>query len=353
MTDGQWLFTVFAVLYLLECVRWLPGSACVLTGTGLRWRTQQPIAQIEIAGARPAFLSVLPPLQLHLVTLPWLFAPCEEGLEILDLSGPAGALIAWDSLLPKTEGDRLHLAKGQVLKLPDEELAQEWQKRLAAWKTMDQQARERDFLNQCRQTLKAKPLDEVAARLSAQTHALRSLGFLIFIWTFVVVTGTYGWLGEGPEVLMATAALFLLLWAQAITFWLVSNRAPRPGFRFWKSLAIAFLPQHAIRAADLLCRAQPIFAHPLAALGLLDRAAGRCLAARFWKDTRYGRATSKDLQMQALEELFRRHELAVADLEEVPSRGSDSAGYCPRCLGQFRNADAVCRDCGDVPLKEW
>jgi hypothetical protein len=37
----------------------------------------------------------------------------------------------------------------------------------------------------------------------------------------------------------------------------------------------------------------------------------------------------------------------------VPPREEGSLAYCPRCLAQFRQVDALCQDCGGLVLKEW
>lgn len=354
MTDGQWLFTVFAALYLLECVRWLPGTAVVLTGAGSFWQTRRPVAPIQLAQLKPLLLPILPPQPLHLITLPWPLAPCDTGLEVCGTDDSRSAIIAWDELSPEVEGPQLHLCPTHRLRLPDEKLAAEWQQRLVAWKGMNDTARAQDFLKFARRTLDSEALTKTAARLSEQSRALRWLAASIFVWTFGVITGIYRWFGEGPEVLAAAAGLFVLLWAQAVVFWRAAKRG-QPGLRhrFWKTLAIAFLPQHAMRAADLLCRAEVTNAHPLASHGLLEEAAWRRLAVDFWKAARYGFDRSAPLQLQALETCFRHHGLDPAELEAAPVRESGSEAYCPRCLAQFRTAAAVCQDCGGITLRQW
>jgi hypothetical protein len=150
--------------------------------------------------------------------------------------------------------------------------------------------------------------------------------------------------------------LLILLWTQAVIFFRVAGRErgqSRVKYRFWKALAVAFLPQQAMRAADLLCRAQACTAHPLAARELLEDQVWRKLAARFWNNLQHGRAKSAALQTRALEAFFRHQGLALTELEEVPVRNAGSAAYCPHCYAQFVDANVECRDCGDLALKTW
>jgi len=262
--------------------------------------------------------------------------------------------LPWDSLAPAAEGPKLHLGAGLAVRLGDARLAKEWEKRLTAWRGMSEQAREKDFLKFARRSLEAKNATPTAARLTAQTRMLRWQGGVVFLWTFGVVTGVYRWFGDGLEVLAAGGALFLMLWLQAIVFWRVARRVePRLPHRFWKTLAMAFLPQQAMRAADQICRAQPFLCHPLAAHELLDAETWRSLAVRFWNQARHGHAKSAELQRRALEAFFSQRGIAPSELEEVPKREEGSAAFCPRCLAQFRQADGVCQDCGGVALKEW
>lgn len=350
MTDGQSLLLLFAALYFIECLRWLPPRSHLLIGSGLHWTGRSAFQAVELRGGCPGLLGLLPPLQTHLVALPWQFIPAEAGLELhVDARPPL--VLSWQDIRPMTDGSVLHLGRSfRVLCLSDrhagESLAQ-----VEKWLSLPQTERETDFLRYAAQTLETEPLLTAAETVSIRTRTLRFLGSAIFLWTFVVMAALYRWLGDGFVILGAAAGLFLLQFIQAVLFYRNASGLP---YRFWKSLAAAVLPQHAMRAADPLAdviKYSPF--HPLAARKLILEEAWKKLALSFWKQVRYQPSATAALQIQALESFFEIQGIAVADLETTPERQGDSVAYCPRCQVQFQAGATVCNDCGGVELRPF
>lgn len=353
MTDGQSLLLLFAALYFLECLRWLPPRSRLLLGSGTRWHSRPPFQPMELAGASPVLLAFLPPLQIHLATCPWLVVPAANGLEIQADTKRPPLLLPWDKVAPRPEGRTLHLGGGLRLRCLGEEHARHLQTLIQGWVPLPQAEREAAFLRHATATLESAPLAEQSAALSRQTRILRLLGSLLFIWTFGVVAGVYRWLGEGVAVLAAAAVLLLLQFTQAVLFHRAARGIPH---RFWKALVMALLPQHAMRAADPLCDAQAARtapSHPLAARALLGDTAWRRLAADLWKKTCYQAGATAPLQRQALETFFQSQDLKPEDLEPAPERQPGSAFYCPGCHAQFQAGATHCRDCGGVALRAF
>ncbi|MES2505372.1 MAG: hypothetical protein V4599_01630 [Verrucomicrobiota bacterium] len=350
MTDGQSLLLLFVALYLLECLRWLPPRSLLLLGHGSSWQARRPFQPVELAGGSPALLAFLPPLQAHVTTLPWLLVPAADGLEVrADRLRPL--LLPWERLSPRTEGRTLHLAPGHRVRCLSEEQARQAQQQVQQWIPLAQEAREADFLRHAEATLKSDPLTGHAEALTGRTRLLRGLGSLIFLWTFGVLVALYRWLGDDVEMLWAAGVLFVLQFTQAVVFF---RRARGLPYRFWKTLAIALLPQHAMRAADHFCQvAMPLPSHPLAARSLLGNEAWKKLAAQMWKQTRYQPAATADLQSRALESFLDQQGLAVADLEPAPAQQTGSALYCPGCQAQFQAGASRCQDCGGIELRAF
>jgi hypothetical protein len=91
----------------------------------------------------------------------------------------------------------------------------------------------------------------------------------------------------------------------------------------------------------------------LALKGLIDDRRWRLMAAAFWREMRYGSAKSADLQRRAIEDLLKRQAIDAAEFDQAPTQEEGSVAYCPRCLTQFRRADAICQDCGGLAVKTW
>jgi hypothetical protein len=253
------------------------------------------------------------------------------------------------------DGCQLRLGPGIRHRLPTEAAATVWQHRLSRWLTLTPSERESDFLHLAATSLDPAALDLAMQTLATQTQTLRRLANLMFVFCFVVISSVYRVWGDGLAVLGAAAALWLLLWTQAVLFWRTSGRLP-PGaipFRFWKTLAIAFLPQHAIRAADHFSVDPPHEAHPLAAAMLFPSAKRRGMLSRFWKAIHHGQAASKALQERAFLAFLQTQKISAQDLEDKPERQPGSMAYCPRCQAQFREVAATCQDCGGLPLRPF
>ena len=118
MTDGQWLFTLFALLYVAECVRLVPAGAWLFAWAGSRGWLRSAFAPLDFGGRRLLVLPVLPPLPAHAVLLPWRLVPCENGLEVLDEHGRPEALIAWAEVKPEVVDGALRLGPGLRLRFP-------------------------------------------------------------------------------------------------------------------------------------------------------------------------------------------------------------------------------------------
>jgi hypothetical protein len=351
MTDGQWLFTLFLVLYLVESLRLQPKSAWLLTG---RDRLSRPFLPLDFAGRHLLLLPILPPFQAFGNLRSWELVPCADGLELLDAQNGQHHVLSWDGLNPTCDGSKLILSEEKVLHCVNQASATGWQERVLRWKKLPQAAREKDFLKLAVKTLDNAALCVSLKQITLQTRFLRLLGTLIFFTCFGVITVIYRRYGDGREVLIAAATLLSLQWLQALCFWRSSRRLSTPlKHRFWKALACAFLPQNAMRAADHLCEALSPEAHPLAAASSMGDSAKLALVRCFWKSIQHTSAASAALQQRAFAAFLKAQNIQEDQLQEIPEKQPGSAAYCPRCLAQFRDAEARCKDCGDAALNAF
>ena len=360
MTDGQLLFAVFAALYLIECLRWIPSHSwiCVERAHG-RWHFRHASKNFSARGIGAVLLSPLPPFRAHFVAMPWLLVPDRAHLVVRD-EGGATTRIAWDKINPSADGSSVTLAGLAVVRMPSDSLAAEWFARLREWAAMPESDREKSFLDHAAKSLDADALQETAKTLSERTRLLHANASLILIWCFGVVSGIYAWYGETLRLWVALLVLLGLQITQAILFWRATRKAvqeTKVRHRFWKTLAAALMPQHSVRAADHICRAVNSVPHPLAARLLLDPGAFLIDAQRFWREARFQKgwrsADALPLEAIALECFFKSSGLDIATLEKTPERDHTSVSYCPRCLAQFELAAGECRDCEGVELRPF
>lgn len=347
MSEGQGLWLLFAALYLLECCLWLPEGRMLLVGPTGGWRLRRVPRLLELRDRRLTFLSLLP--QAHLRLARWSLVPDPAGLVVQPDDG-APLLLPWSDLQPRAEGVVLHLDARQRWLCGDAASAREWCARLQRWRDLEDADREADFLALAGRSLEAAALREQAWQLAALTRSLRRLALLIGGLCFGVLAAVYRWLGDGPEVLALGAVLLLLLWVQAWQFWRRAVAVPQ---RFWKTLAIAFLPQHALRAADEFGPGDRREFHPLAAWDLLGESDRPALARAFWRQVAFRCTPGAAVQRLALERFFAAHQVSPETLEPVPVREAGANAYCPCCLAQFQKIDAHCADCGGLELRSF
>lgn len=354
MTDGQTLFAVFALLYLIECLRLVPSIAWLAAGAETaRWSVIRPWSRFQIAGGSPLLLAALPPLQAHTLALPWLFVPGDEALRVR-LSDSMSASLAWDKLSLRVEETTLHLDAATSVRLPSHALAQVWMKRLAEWRGMTPEQRRSAFLKHARTSLDTQAAAKTANEAAKLTRSLRRLATIHFIWCFGIISVVYHLFGDSLLVLGAAVVLLVL---QIILAWLFlrTTRRMKVGIphRRWRALGIALLPQLAMRAADavsLTTDQEP--PHPLAWRELLEEKAWLQTACRFWREARYLPGWSQNdvlpLEAEALHAFFR-HE-GIAESEYDPPSAS-KLPTCPRCGAEFQTGIAACNDCGGVELR--
>jgi hypothetical protein len=355
MTDGQWLFLLFAVLYLAECLRLVPAGSWLLMTHGSLGGMRRAFAPLDFGGRRLLVLPVLPHLPAHAVIQPWQLLPCGSGLEVLNGEGRPGALIPWAEVKPQATDHALQLSRDQRVLFHHPELASAVAERVLKWSAMSADARDRDIEKYMRSTLDAQAVTGHLAEAERITLWLRRISLMIFLHCFGVLTVLYRWLGDGVEVLLAACVLVLLMWTQAVLFWRAAGDLPRGRVkhRFWKTLPMFFLPQFGLRAADHLLEARWLDAHPLGAWSLLAEADRLKLARHFWNAACHPSAASGELQQRLLRSFWKEQGFDEAKLEEAPARQPGSAAYCPRCSAQFRDAATLCQDCGGVALKPF
>ncbi len=354
MTDGQTLFAVFALLYLVECLRLTPSSAWMAAG-GSRslWRVIRPWSRLHVAGGSPLLLSAMPPLQAHALALPWPFIPGQDAL-LVKLGGGMTAHVAWGTLQPRVEEAMLHLDAATRTRMPSEALAEIWKVRLEDWRGMTAEERRSAFLKHTRTTLDTKAAAASATAVACHTRMLRITATAHFMGCFGVLSVLYHRHGDSPIVLITLGALLLLQFAQSWLFLRVTRRLKiRVPHRRWRALGIALLPQLTMRAADVIClTAEGESPHPLAWRALLGDKAWLPHARQFWREARYvpGWTQNEALPLEAVAlHAFFRHE-KTDETEYDPAPGS-TLPFCPRCHAEYQTGVTTCADCGGLELR--
>ena len=369
MSELQILYAAFVVLYLLQCVVWIPQDSpafrpaflggWIQAGEGFRLAAQR----IRGVAGNP-----LPPLIGVAVCQPTLVAvspagvaPARGGTQMFaSFAGMEGVTAVTKSVC---------IGDDKLLKAGSEGDA----KRLAAWleKLRTMPEKKRGFAIETRL---GDSLDftQASARYVEFERATQFLGWActaLFAYLFLFLPLIIDAIGLARMWMVLAAALVLLMAFIHWQFVRVHKRLrPEDGDARWTALFTMLLyPVAAIRAKDAVLH--DLFAefHPLAAARVLcEPEEFRRVAARTLREITYPLPASaaasdepgvqceswfRERQLAAIHRFLKDAELKPEELLAAPAPNSaQSVSYCPRCCQQYAVPPGVCADCGGIPL---
>ncbi|MCB1209808.1 MAG: hypothetical protein KDK97_10795 [Verrucomicrobiales bacterium] len=358
MTDGQTLFIAFAFLYLLECLRWLPESAWLVSGHDSgRWKERRILEILRGRGIGAVLTRWLPPLEPAITVMPWPFVPRDSGLEVIVAGSKSRFIVPWDEVSPQVDETKVRIGgESPMVRFVNATQAAAWSEAVTCWKALPTEKRTQAFATFVRPSLDAPAVEKMGLDLERRTRWLRFNGDLILMWLFMGVTVMYWRFGDHWQTLAALGLLLFFMLQQAVLFLLASrakNGAPVP-WRYAKALGILFFPPLSIRAADTFGRLQETIPHPLGCLKLLKEKVWQQTAAEIWRHSRFlpGWPTTTDgADAAAMRKFFQKHKIDIAALETPSDRIPAGGIYCPRCHATYLKADTPCVDCAGVELK--
>lgn len=377
MTEAQTLYLVLALVYLSECVLWLPRGAVAFRARGggrfrpansLEWAANDaggfvlgpPLPPLDflvgcgapisfsprgIASEAPRRLGLAPPAPPRFVAY--------DAIEGVLADGPHVVVNGERFVRALTPGQARRLA-GRILRLAEADLPR----------------REALLREDAEKSCDPGPVLALVERFERGTLPLAVASNLLFLAVFVLTPLSTRFLP-----LLRTWPIFALLIvasaAAAVVAFRRAHRAfhPEPEARAERrklSFVLAISPPAAMRARDACARDLVADADPLgAAAALLPAEEFPAFAARAWRDLRFpspaGEGGSADaraavawhraLLLERTAALLRARGLDPEALAAPPDRaGADDRSYCPRCRALFALAEGRCDDCGGVAL---
>jgi hypothetical protein len=375
MSEGETLYLILLVFYLLECGYFAPrGASAFHSAFGKRCR---PATSLPIFEGRPGvlrFANPLPPLGRVYVISPPPLSLSPEGIVAFDPAWPglpprreqSGKVLPWEAIGEVATVDRAVLINGgEFLRADSREQAARAAAEIAFLKAVAPAKREAAIENNLRRRTDVKAARE---RLAASEKAGANLSFLsnLLLWLlFLVIPLTAHLYGVTVMWLPALATLLVLTAANLATLWRAhrrlypNGRTGQRGLLLLRSLA----PPALIRAPDSLTLPLMEDFHPVAAAAaLLDRDAFEEFAATTLRDLAHPLppATPKegagivawygDRVGHHLGRLARAEGIDPARLLEAPTpRDGKALSCCPRCRAEYLLFDGRCSDC-DLPL---
>ena len=364
MSELAELYLLFLVLYLLECLVWVPRRAVGFFAFAGRWRGRKAFRPNASWSVSVVFGKPWPPLSPAWLAEPLAFAIDPQGITLIEADKRR---LTWEELEPVTvRGNRLESGDLLLATLASRKGATLLAETLEKTRTSPAKKREaglRKFLD---------------VRFDLNTPVARQKEFqasvrVLRVFSNALWLALFGGLGvamftNSTLTLLAAAALSLLLWPmnsvifyltvrKLTTTWLPRAQAPD----FSKRLVAMLSPISGVRGVDMLAREVWANLDPMTvAAALLSpqdlprfaRPLVVAMQAREDDDLAWWRAETR----QRMERVLVQKNIDVAAMLAAPVREGDHVQtYCPSCLAQYesgRKAGEPCpnESCPDIPL---
>jgi hypothetical protein len=381
MSDEVRLLAVIVIIYLADCLYWIPRNGIALTKSFGLWRVRWPSLIFGNDRGAIALANPLPPFGLAARALP---SPVSFGPEgVLSYAAPmlaqsdrlrqATKFFLWTEIksVERDEAKLLingdlfhHAASGYSARNIGNQIVRIW--RTAPGERAKAISTEvAHLLNPDDARKRWKEFGRATREIEIFTHILFCVLFFIIpllVWQF----------GLSRVIWPVLSALLL----QTIVLALLFRRAhqklyPENGSEILKPfLTMVLAPPAAIRAKDFLSR--PLFEnfHPLAVAGAFcprgdfEKTASLCvrnltysatppLQADFPVDALETERWFRDESRAHLIEVVEKAGFSCDQLLAAPDKSDPShTAYCPRCLQQFASA-ATCPDCAGFTLSNF
>ena len=367
MSELAELYLLFLVLYLFECLAWVPRRAVGFFAFAGRWRGRNAFRPNASWSVSVVFGKPWPPL-----SPPWLAEPLPFALDPTGITLVESDMLrlAWEELQPvSARGNRVECGDLLLATFASRKGAAILAELLEKTRTSPAKKREarlRKFLD-TRFDLDAPPARQ--KEFQASVRVLR-------IFSNALWLALFGGLGaavftRSMLVLLGAAAVSLLLWPmnsvifyltvrKLTTTWLPRAQAPDSS----KRLVAMLSPISGVRGVDMLAREVWANLDPMTvAAALLSpqdlpkfaRPFVVAMQAREDDDLAWWRAETR----QRMERVLVQKNIDLVAMLAAPVREGDHVEtYCPSCLAQYesgRKAGEPCPNetCPDVPLRAF
>jgi hypothetical protein len=372
MSDGQTLFAVLSLIYLVECFLWVRKQSVAFLSP---WCRRVSIASASFGNANGGFLIMnpLPPLgsvflshlspvsvsplgvcAFNLQALPSVGRPTQSGRS-LAFTEIAGSSIDGAYLLVNNERFVKCTTTAQARAISD--LINE---------TVRVSLSERESILRA-YTARQFAGDEAAKVLREAASVIRPIRWMcsiLFLFLFVatpILVSTLGLL----RLFFPVALVMLVFAVQVSVMFHGARKALFPGeTRLDQVITMILCPPVAIRAADLLTRDLLSLYSPVVLASLLAGSGAQQFVRAFVLDLQHpckhevtnemsaeiiGWAAADQLDL-CLEHIKHSSNLQQEVLLAPPQPSGTSVSYCPRCECQFNVSSGACPDCPGLRL---
>ncbi|MCE5228172.1 hypothetical protein LLG95_01065 [bacterium] len=375
MTDGQKLLLILGLLYLYDCLVWVPGRAVLFASAWIgRWRAS--FSSDFHLGNRDGGIGMLNPLPFlggNFLSSgsPVSIAPAGVCAAVTDAfatrDAQSDSVLGYDEIAQSgTDGKYLVLNGARFARCADEGQAASVLELVRQIIKTPADRREHRIRREIAERFDKTAAAERLGRANQLARRLRWWCCALFVLIYAAAPAAA--LRFGVNAIVIPVAIAMLLAGWFITFLYIRaekrlNSTPSHD-RFSHVANMVLCPPAAIRAADSLTLRSMSCFHPLVVADLLLGDAFESFALRIIRNLKHpvqaGIADPKALEIIAwharaqlgacVNYLKEQCSIEADDLLAPPQWDGVSAAYCPRCSAQYTVESGDCIDCHGIKL---
>ena len=326
LSDTELILIVIAVIYLWECLVWLPAEAVAFTTAFGSLKLASHPTFLQRIDSHAAVLSIFP-WSRSIVASEWPVPVSRDGLCILT-GAKAGTFIPFGDLKTVEAGQRYLRINRTRTKCASLEAARRFANLLTTLRELHIDKRDAVLDEAMQSSFSSEGVVSRIEQVDRSVSALRLASLLLFIWVFIQGPILYYTTESQTGALIRYLAVSGFFWLVGVVLFAIAQR------RLLNSPATDFRSYIGQRLRQLT--------HP---------------SASDFPDTspefRSTRTSFDARQLKTLSVILKEQGIEIDELLRAPVPDFDARTWCPRCLTQYTLESGDCPECLDVPLQKF
>lgn len=370
LSDTELILLVIGVIYLWECMLWLPVDAVAFTTAFGRLRLASHPTFLRRTDSQAAILSLFP-WSRSIVASEWPVAVSGQGLCILTGS-KAGTFIPFDEL-ETVEADQQSLLINQTrTKCASVSTVRRYANLLTTLREMHIDERDASLDKEMQSSFSPEGVMSRIEQVDRSASALRLASLLLFIWVFIQGPVLYYTTESQTDTLTRYLAAFGFFWVFGIVLFAIAQRrllnSPATE-QLSRTATLCVSPAGVMRAANIITtEAFSELAPAAVAAAVMPSTYFKTFISQRLRQLTYPsasdfpdaspefkstRASFDARQLTALSAMLKGQSIDIDELLSAPAPDYDARTWCPRCVNQYTLESGACPECLDIPLQKF
>jgi hypothetical protein len=367
LSDTELILLIIGVIYLSECLLWLPDQAVAFSAAFGRLKPAWRPEFLQRVDSHAEILSPFP-WSRSVIAADWPVAVSPDGLCILSGS-KAGTFLAFDQLKPVEADQRTLRLNGIATKCAASDGAAHVAKLLQELRSLPAAQRSVVLSVAVQSSFSLAGVSSRLEEVERVTSSLRIVSLFLFLWVFVHGSVLYYTVEPHPGMLTRYLTPLGILWLAGIVLFAFAQRRLLTNSSTEQVSRIAtmcFSPAGVMRASSAITREAFSAFNPAAVAAVIMQSSSfritvceRIRHLQHPSESDFPEATDefkmardwfRNQHLTALVRMLAELNIAPEDLLKAPIRDNDARTWCPRCLNQYTLESGTCHDCIDISL---